>query len=190
MAKNNSIITGKFQGMLGKELVSRDWEGKTIAAKAPKRRRSAILSPSQQELQLRFRLASRYAKAITTSQDRSKADAYALVLKSRQNVYSRAVEDFLSLPEVLSIDTRKYTGRIGDRIVIRAIDDYRVTGVLVEITSANGTLLESGNAVQDENGIDWNYPATQANGLLSGSKIRAIATDVPRNEGTLEITLR
>ena len=35
---NNSVITGKLRGALGKELVFRDWEGKTVVAKAPKRR--------------------------------------------------------------------------------------------------------------------------------------------------------
>ena len=35
---NNSVITGKFRGALGKELVFREWEGKTVVAKAPKAR--------------------------------------------------------------------------------------------------------------------------------------------------------
>jgi hypothetical protein len=33
---NNSIITGKFKGSLGKELVFREWQGKTVVAKSPK----------------------------------------------------------------------------------------------------------------------------------------------------------
>jgi hypothetical protein len=69
------------------------------------------------------------------------------------------------------------------------VDDFRVTGVQVEIQAANGTLLEKGNAVQQVNGVDWTYTATQANNLLTGSKINAIATDVPGNTGTLAITL-
>ena len=35
---NNSIITGKFKRSLGKELVFRGWEGKTVVAKSPKGR--------------------------------------------------------------------------------------------------------------------------------------------------------
>ena len=31
---NNSIITGKFKGSLGKQLVFREWEGKTVVAKS------------------------------------------------------------------------------------------------------------------------------------------------------------
>jgi hypothetical protein len=85
--------------------------------------------------------------------------------------------------------TGNYTGVIGSTIKIRAVDDFRVTGVQVEIYAANGTLLEKGNAEQQVNGVDWIYTATQANNLLTGSKINAIATDVPGNEGALEITL-
>ena len=32
---NNSVITGKFKGSLGKEIVFRNWDGKTVVAKAP-----------------------------------------------------------------------------------------------------------------------------------------------------------
>jgi hypothetical protein len=185
---NNSVITGKFKGTLGKELVFREWEGKTVVAKAPKSR-DGDPTPAQAETQERFLLASRYARSIMKRQDQGMKDAYAAALRPRQNVYSRALEDFMSPPEVKSIDTRQYTGAPGNKITIRAIDDFRVAGVSIEIYAANGALLEIGNATQEENGLDWTYTATQANNLLAGSKIKAIATDVPRNEGTLEVTL-
>jgi hypothetical protein len=104
---------------------------------------------------------------------------------SRQNLYSRAVEDFLSPPVIKIIDTSDYTTVISSQILIRAVDDFRVTGLQVEIYAANGTLLEKGNAVQLGNGLDWTYTATQANNPLTGSKIKATATDVPGNKGAL-----
>jgi hypothetical protein len=187
---NNSVITGKFQGSLGKELVFRDWEGKTVVAKAPKRR-SKDFTAVQLEVQERFQMATRYAKGVVDPKnpDKSLAEAYATVLRPRQNVYSRALEDFAKVPKVKTITTRNYKGAVGDKIVIRAVDDFRVTGVKVEVLAANGTLLEEGNAVVNVNGLDWTFTATQVNNLLAGSKIRAIATDVPGNEGTLEVTL-
>ncbi len=185
---NNSIITGKFRGLLGKELVFRDWAGKTIVAKAPKSRKGAP-SAAQAELQERFLLASRYAKAIVSNADQSMAEGYATVLRPRQNVYSRAVEDFMSSPVVKNIDSRNYTGNIGDTITVRAIDDFRVVSVRVEIYAADGLLLELANAVQDTNGIDWTYTVSEVNNGLAGSKITAIATDVPGNEGAMEVTL-
>ena len=185
---NNSLVTGKLRGSLGKELVFREWEGKTIVAKAPKSREGEP-TPAQAETQEKFLLASRYARAIIRSPDKDLAEAYAAALRPRQNVYSRAVEDFLSPPVVKSINTRNYKGAVGDKIAVRAIDDFRVVSVRVEIYAANGTLLEEGNAELSANGIDYNYTATQANNLLAGSKIRTIATDVPGNEGMLEATL-
>src|SRR5271169_6155762 len=137
---NNSVITGKFRGALGKELVFREWEGKTTVAKAPKAR-TGNPTPGQAETQDKFLLASRYAKAVIKGQDQGIKDAYTAALRPRQNLYSRAVEDFLSPPVVKIIDTSNYTGVIGSQIQIRAVDDFRVTGLLVEIYSANGTLL-------------------------------------------------
>jgi hypothetical protein len=188
---DNSIITGKFRGSLGKQLVFREWEGKTVVAKSPKGRTGGP-SAAQAETQEKFQAASRYAIAVTKGSDQSLAQAYALALRPRQNVYSRALEDFMSPPVVKFINNRGYTGAPGDKIVIRATDDYRVTKVLVEIFTADGTLLETGNAEQNINGIDWTYTAkaTHPAGTgLAGTKIRAIAFDVPDNEGTLELTL-
>jgi hypothetical protein len=185
---NNSLVTGKLSGLLGKELVFRDWDGKTVVAKAPKPRKGEP-KPGQLARQEKFFLATRYAKALLASTDQSMIQAYARLLRPRQNVFSRAIEDFMSPPKVKNIDARRYHGAIGDSITIRAIDDFRVTAVLVEIYAPNGTRIESSAAVQNANGIDWTYTNMLPNTTLVGSKIKAIAVDVPGNEGTLEITL-
>lgn len=185
---NNSLVTGKFSGTLNKELVFREWEGKTVVAKAPRGRKGKS-TPAQAETQDKFLLASRYARAVVKDQNQAMAEAYAEVLRPRQNVYSRALEDCMSPPVVKSIKTRSYKGKAGDRITGHAIDDFRVVSVRVEIYAANGTLLEEGDAELSTNGIEWAYTATQANNLLAGTKVVAIATDVPGNEGTLEVTL-
>ena len=185
---NNSLVTGKLRGSLGKELVFREWEGKTVVAKAPKSREGNP-SPKQAKIQEQFLFGTRYARGIIQNPDKGMAEAYAAVLRPRQNVYSRALEDFLSPPDVKSINARNYKGTVGDKIAVRAIDDFRVVSVQVQIVAANGTLLEEGNAELNANGIDYTYTVTQANNLLAGSKIIAIATDVPGNEGMLEATL-
>ena len=185
---NNSVITGKLRGTLGKELVFREWEGKTVVAKAPKARTGPATAP-QLKIQENFTLAAKYAKSVMEGTDQGIKDAYAARLKPRQNLFSRAAADFLSPPVVKNIRTDAYTGVAGSTITIRAVDDFRVTSVLVEIFAASGTLLEKGNAVQQANGIDWTYTTTQANAVLAGSKINAVATDVPGNTGTLAVTL-
>jgi len=181
-------IPAAFTGTLGNEIVFREWDGKTIVARTPKKRKGDPTQP-QTQIQEKFLLASRYAKAVLSGQVTGMKDAYAGVLRPRQNIYSRALEDFMSPPIVKSIDKLNYKGVVGDKITIRAFDDFRITGVLVQITAANGTLLEQGNAQVQSNGLDYTYTATLANSVLPGSKIKAIATDVPGNEGTLEVTL-
>ncbi len=185
---NNSIITGKFKGMLGKELVFREWAGKTVVAKAP---RSPKGDPSELQMEARekFLIASKYARAIKENPDQTMAEAYEKALRPRQNIYSRAMEDCLTAPTVKNINTRAYHGVIGDKISVKAVDDFRVVDVQVYIYAANGTLLETGFAEADQTGINWNYLVTQVNGVTAGSRIVAIATDIPGNEGLLEVIL-
>lgn len=40
-----------------------------------------------------------------------------------------------------------------------------------------------------ENEMDWLYTSAQMNSTLAGSKIKAIATDLPGNNAELSITL-
>ena len=188
---NNSIIIGKLSGSLGKELVFRDWDGKTVVAKSP-RGRSTAGTQTQAETRERFFAASQYAKSVLKSADQSLAQSYAAVLRPRQNLYSRALQDYMSRPVVKRIDTGKYKGAANDILVIRATDDFRVTNLYVEIYSAGGALLESGFAEQNLNGLDWTYTVIYANpagSALVGTRIKAVATDVPGNEGMLEVTL-
>ena len=183
---DNSALIRKLRGMLGKELVFREWAGKTVVSKAPKRRKRKS-TPDQEKTRLNFKLASRYANAVIGSADQSMADAYALLLKPRQNLFSRALEDFMNVPEVKFIRTEDYKGVVGDKIIIRAVDDFRVLRVLVEIHTSDGSLIESGNATQNVNGIDWTYTVTKINNLSEGSTIKAIVTDAPGNEGILVV---
>ncbi|WP_276483768.1 hypothetical protein [Paraflavitalea pollutisoli] len=188
MAQVNSIVSGKFSGQLGKEIVFRDWAGKTVVAKSPKSRKGAP-SAEQAEIQERFLYASKFAKAVVNNDDKGMAEAYTAVLRPRQNVYARAVQDFMSSPVVSKVDVRNYTGAIGNTLKVRAIDDFRVVSVRVEIYAAAGTLIEAGNSTLDSNGIDWIYTATKVNSQLPDSRIVAIATDVPGNEGAMEVSI-
>ena len=77
----------------------------------------------------------------------------------------------------------------GDKVSVRALDDFRLTEVKVEVYDGDGKLLETGYAEQNTNGLDWTYTATQDNKLNAGGKIKAIATDIPGNEGMLEMSV-
>lgn len=185
---NNSIITGKLTGSIGKELVFRVWQGKTIVAKAPKKR-SGEPSAAQAETQEKFFMATRYGKAILSNADPALTAAYNEALRPRQNLYARAVEDFMTSPVIRQIDARNYTGLAGGTLQIRAIDDFRVTAVRVEIYDAAGALHETGNAFQNINGLDWTYTAQLDISSIAGCRIKAIATDIPGNEGMMEVEM-
>ncbi|GAO42520.1 hypothetical protein [Flavihumibacter petaseus] len=183
---NDSVVTKGWKGMLNKEVVLRNWDNKTVVSKAPGAREG---DPTQHQVRVqdRFQMASRYGRAILGDPDL--AEAYARVLKPRQNVYSRAMQDYLNPPKVVGISTRDYNGNVGDQIRIKAWDDFRITNMYVEIYALNGALLEKGKALIDTFTYDWYYTARQPNIELQGIKIIAIATDLPGNEGMLEITL-
>jgi hypothetical protein len=182
---NNSLITGKLKGSIGKELVFREWAGKIIVAKAP-RKRPGPPTPAQTVIRDKFFMASRYGKAILSNTDPALAAAYTAALHPRQNLYTRALADFLSPPEVKKIDTSNYNGLAGSTLLICAVDDFRVVSVWVEIYDASGSLLEAGNAVQQIDGICWTYTVQMDNSFPEGSRIKAIARDVPGNEGMKE----
>lgn len=183
---NKSIVVGKLQGMLGKELVFRNWQGKTVVAKAPQGFEGKP-TPEQSKIRENFGLGARYAKK--ASKNPELAAAYKSVLRPRQNVYSRALQDFVTPPRILGFHTREYQGVVGNPILINATDDFNVKEVFVEIYSAAGVLLEQGKAglVPDSN--QWLYTATVVNSQVVGSVLKAIAIDTPGNEGSLEIIL-
>ena len=102
--------------------------------------------------------------------------------ESSHSVYGSAVTDYLKAPRILGIDHSGYAGLVGDFIRIRAIDDFRVESVRIEIQNAADALIEQGNAVNDPlQSIHWNYAATQPNALVPGTRIRVVVTDRPGN---------
>lgn len=187
MASNESIISSKFRGALGKELVFRKWDGKTVVAKAPGKRNKETITSAQQEIQEKFLLASIYGKKVLA--DEAMSEGYRAVLKPRQNVYSRAVADFMKAPVIKKIDVRKYLGNVNDPVTIHAYDDFRIQNVTVEIRAADGSLLETGDASLHDNGVYWTYSAQQANSSIAGCTVKAIVRDVPGNETEQEMVI-
>ena len=98
-----------------------------------------------------------------------------------------AVGDFLNAPDVDEIDASAYTGAVGDPIVVRAHDDVEVTGVVVTLTDATGTVLESGLAAPDE--WRWRYDAQTAVASGTTVTVTAEASDRPGNTGDASVTV-
>ncbi len=77
------------------------------------------------------------------------------------------------------VDADQYSGQPGQMIVVQAHDDFEVTGVNVQITSA------SGSAVQNPpNSGRWTYTTTQTVSNVTGAQVTATASDRPGNVGT------
>jgi hypothetical protein len=177
MAKvaGNLILHGA-SGSLGDQIVIRQRGGQTILSASPTAPKG---EPTEAQLahRKRFQQAVLYGKNLNPA---NKAE-YAAKADGLLSAYNVAVADFFHAPDIDEIDVTHYSGAIGERIRIRAIDDFKVKQVNVAIYNADGSLVEQGDAVQAENVIDWNYTATALNASLEGDKIIIKVSDNPGN---------
>ena len=95
------------------------------------------------------------------------------------------------------VDLSAYTGQVGDKIAIRAHDDFDVTGVSVAISDTDGHALESGAAVEtppNPNNVvghaagRWLYTATTVVPTGTSVRIEVTATDRPGHKAVKTAT--
>ncbi|MES2731206.1 MAG: hypothetical protein V4714_05635 [Bacteroidota bacterium] len=176
-----NIITQGLSGELGGAIVFRQVGGRTIVSTPPTQ--SGELSEKQKVQRDRFQQAAFFAKAQMLNPV-TKAAYQAATDEIHPNPYTVAVADFLRGPDIEEIEFTNYTGKVGDTIRIRVMDNFRVDDVHVTIENTDGSLVEKGNALQQPNVIDWLYTATKANASLDGDKITIRANDFPGNIDT------
>jgi hypothetical protein len=111
------------------------------------------------------------------------------VAKSGKAAFNRAVTNAYYPPKIIKVKTDNYSGRPGDSITVQATDDFKVAVVRVTIHDANFRLIEEGDADMQMNELDWIYVVAVANESLAGSKITAMAADLPGNKTLLTVTL-
>ena len=183
--KKNILAQG-LSGMLGKTIVFRQVGDETIATSRPVR--NGELSVKQKAQQAKFTQAVQYANG-QMADPTAKAE-YALAKdKLFDTSFNIAVADFLGSPSVQEIDTIAYKGKVGDKIRVRAVDDFKVASLLVQVLKADNTVAEQGQAVQQANKIDWVYMATTAITALTGFKVVASAKDKPGKSASQTKTL-
>lgn len=188
MAKinENPLVRGA-RGNFGKQYVYRKRGNDTFLARMPVKT-DAPPTDKQNNVRDQFAAASQYARG--AMEDPVLKKAYAKKAPPGKTAYNMALRDFLKAPRVQVIDTENYDGKPGSTIVITARDDFRVISVTVSIHSADGQLLEKGEAVLNPLYRErWTYTAQQSNTSLTGSKIRVVARDLPANPGIGEVTL-
>lgn len=168
------------RGMVGKQMVFRNQDGKIILAKRPRRKKQQ--TDAQLEQTIRFKEATIYAKAVLADDDLRKGYAEKALNRGKGfSAYNMAVADYLKGPVVRKIDLEKYNGQVGEVIVVSAVDNFEVKEVMVEIRQSDNSLVEKGEALADLNGIDWKYTTQSVNGSPSGSVVTVRVSDRPGN---------
>ena len=184
MAKNlNNDASLGYSGRFGQMFSFRQIGGETEAYRRPRKRKGPG-TDKQEHHREKFLEATYYAKTVMA--DPALTAIYQEKTTARKSVYNLAVSDFIKAPVIKFINTGNYHGQAQDTLIIRAIDDFKVSLVNVSIYDASGAIIEQGNAIQQPNGVDWLYTAINNNPQPEGAKIKAAAFDMPGNEATLE----
>jgi len=188
MAKSiDNILLKEASGTIGGLItLTRKASGAIVMGKK-RRASSAEPTPAQLDAQRRFKVAIQYAK--TAIKDPVKKAGYQTAAGPDQSAFNMAFKDAAKPPVIESIDTADYQGAIGDAIVVRALDDFKVVNVKVSIRTAAGVAVETGDAIAHENGLDWTYTATAENAALAGSVVTAVAFDTPGNQTPKEVNV-
>lgn len=185
--KNNDLVEGS-SGKFGKKLVYRQRGDKTILARQPEKTWKPATA-RQQEIKESFYEGVLYAKSVIA--DPILKEIYQKKATRHKSAYNIAVSDFCKAPEIRKYDTSGYTGQSGDRIVIRAVDDFKVVDVSVTIKDCSGNVIESGAATESANGADWIYTATVTTASTAPAcKMVITASDMPGNVTKQEVTLQ
>ena len=183
-AKGN-IVTKGFSGTIGRQLTFRIKAGKTIVSKLLTR---STAPPSEKAAAVRAKFLSSSLYAKKAIKDPATKALYKAAATGGQTAFNLALADAFKAPVISKINTDNYHGAVGNTLLVNATDDFKVTGVVVSIHNAAGDLVETGNAVIQEN-EDWLYTTTQVNAAVAGSKITAVASDLPGNSTSFSVTL-
>jgi hypothetical protein len=181
----NDLVSGA-SGRFGKRLIYKRRGDKTFIAGRPLRKRNPN-TPAQQLVRETFAEGVLYDKTVMA--DEGMKALYQARLKGNQSVFNRALADFCKPPQITKHNTADYSGQIGDKISIRAVDDFKVEWVQLQMKDSSDTLIEEGSAILSANGADWIYTATAVNATTAGTRLIMSAGDLPGNVTTTEVVL-
>ncbi len=177
----------ELSGLFGEELTVRKLKHRIVIKNRP-RLKPGPPSEKQEAVVQRFLEGAQYAKRELANPE-SRAMYEAGITPQKSSAHMVAMTDYLTPPKVHEIDAENYLGSIGDTIMVRATDDFMVTGVKIAILNSEGTVLEKGEAEPDALLNYWKYTAKVANPELTGTRIQVTAFDRPGHKGKKEVTL-
>src|SRR5258706_7889164 len=186
-AKIRRPTKADISGVMSKDVVIRKIRNQTIISTVTVPRKST--SVRKEETNDRFAEASHWAKV--TLMEPGMKELYSKGINSKlTNARTVAVADYLNAPKIHYISLKQHTGAIGDKIRIKATDDFQVTALNVTITDKNRKQLETGAATRyKRKPTMWIYTVTVANPDTIGTVIRATAMDRPQNKVSKEVTI-
>ena len=182
----DNVITRNLHGKFGNQVVFKTRDGKSISANVPKTSTAAPVA-SQIATRDRFRKAVIWAKNALADPDQ--LAAYQAAATNDKTAFVVAVTDFLKPPRISEVDCSAYKGHAGDKIMVFAIDDFKVKEVSVKICDPAGTVIESGACQPDVSAQNWQYTSMTKIASLTGMVVTAKATDNPGHSVEAAVTL-
>lgn len=161
MATSKNVVIKGAKGSIGKELVFRQRGGKTVISAFPSFKEPEKSTEAQHAWKTKFFYAVSYGKQVNA--DPVLRAAYEKKAKPGVSVFNLAIKNYLKPPVVGDFNLEGYTGAIGDSIKLLIVDIMMEREVFIAIKSADGTLIEEGNAVMQAMDVEWIYTATQVN---------------------------
>ena len=167
-----------YSGTIGK-LVYRKYRGRTVVSLKPDTDRT--LSQAETAHRQDFAQAAAWAKAAL--QDEELRPFYEALGKQRDiPARAAAISDFLKRPTLEALELAEYAGQAGDRIYFMASDNAGLVDATVTIGDGNGTVFESGAAVEVDEGTGyWMYTAQSALPAGTAVAVNVKVSDRPGN---------
>lgn len=173
-------LTKDYSGKFGDQYVLRRKNGKSLMTKLPEKR-TGEPTEGQKAVTNRFLAAAEFSKRILRNPE-IRAE-YVARSNGKRSAYTMAMADFLNPPSVIAIGLTEYRGNAGDTIRVLAVDNFKVVRVTVNLLAVDGTILEYGDCIQQEDGAAWIYTVTGDHLPLAGQQVKAVAYDIPGNAG-------
>ncbi len=175
-----------YSGIFGNQVVLKNVKSNSVMTMKPLKP-AKELSVKQLVARQRFQCAIDYARRMM--QDPVLLAKYKAKAGPGKTAFRLAVKDFMNPPMVLEIDASGYHGNAGEVISVKALDDFELASVRVNITAADGTLVEEGDCLLNLPAVRYHYTATVQVTDITGATITAIARDLPDNATELTVAL-
>lgn len=168
------------RGMIGKQVVYKERLGTPYVAARPEINEDRVATDEEQGNRNRFGEAVEFGKQAVKNPALKKE--YAALAKRGQTAYNVAVSDARIPPQINSLLTQGYNGRIGSCILVQATDNVKVRRVHVAIFDETMELIEQGEAADNGDNFNWIYAATVSVENVRGCTVEVSAYDIAGNE--------